>query len=166
MKAKHQRAGIIALSMALIVGAAAIILNTFQDNLLFFVTPSQLQEKLNTGDIQPYQRVRLGGLVEVGSVTQVAPGMLTFRLTDMQAAQGVRYSGLIPALFREGQGAVIEGAIEENGMFVGTNLLAKHDENYMPAEVAEALKESGQWKAYGTTPDGDASHRPYSGNAP
>ena len=161
MKAKHQRMSMIIGALIIMCGAATVILTTFKDNLLFFVTPSQLHEKLASGEIAPYQRMRLGGLVEKDSVSQIAPGMLTFRLTDMETAQGVRYSGIVPALFREGQGAVVEGAIEENGMFVGTKLLAKHDENYMPAEVANALKESGKWQHYGTKPDGEAISAPY-----
>jgi cytochrome c-type biogenesis protein CcmE len=161
MRAKHQRAIILVVAFTMIGVAAAMILTTFKDNLLFFVTPSQLQTRMAAGEILPTQRLRLGGLVEEGSVTQIAPGEIRFRLTDFSNTQQVRYAGIIPALFREGQGAVVEGAINKEGVFVGKTLLAKHDENYMPTEVAEALKASGKWKAYGTTPSGNASTAPY-----
>ena len=93
------------------------------------------------------RRVRIGGLVEEDSVRRIDGGLrVEFRVTDLTHAVPVRYDGALPDLFREGQGVVAEGALSESGVFMASEVLAKHDENYMPAEVAEALRKSGQWK--------------------
>lgn len=161
MKAKHQRAWFVALALVVMAVAASVLLSVFRENLVFFVTPAQLSEKLAAAEIGIGQTLRLGGLVEEDSVKNLADGGIGFTITDLQGTRAVLYHGIVPALFREGQGVVAEGALREDGVFVAKTLLAKHDENYMPPEVARALKASGQWKDYGTTPDGKSSPRPY-----
>ena len=97
--------------------------------------------------VKPGQRIRLGGLVAEGSVTKAGSGEVTlFDVTDMQNTVQVSYRGILPDLFREGQGVVAEGRFGSDGVFVADEVLAKHDENYMPPEVADALKEAGEWQ--------------------
>ncbi|MEI7710231.1 MAG: cytochrome c maturation protein CcmE [Rhodospirillales bacterium] len=120
--------------------AAALTLTAFSDNLVFFVSPSDVATKGASG-----RTVRLGGLVEQGSIQRGAGGA-TFKVTDGNSAVTVRYAGILPDLFREGQGVVTLGTLQPDGSFKASEVLAKHDETYMPKEVAEALKKSGQWK--------------------
>jgi len=129
--------------MVLIVGFGAAIslsLFAFQKNLLYFYSPSQIA----SGEVETGQMFRLGGLVVEGSVERESDGITTqFDLTDTAGSITVSYTGLLPDLFREGQGIVAQGKINQQGIFVAQEVLAKHDENYMPPEVAEALKEAG-----------------------
>lgn len=129
--------------VALVAGlgvAAALVLNAFSDNLVFFHSPSDVIEK----HVAAGKRFRIGGLVEAGSVKK--DGLVTeFDVTDLKHTVHVRYTGLLPDLFREGQGVVAAGQLDAGGQFVATEVLAKHDEKYMPPEVAEALKKSGRW---------------------
>jgi cytochrome c-type biogenesis protein CcmE len=119
--------------------AAGLVLYALSGTITFFHTPSDLAE---TG-VKPGQRIRLGGMVEDGSV-QKGPGTQTsFVVTDQIATITVSYNGILPDLFREGQGVVTEGTLQEDGSFVADTVLAKHDENYMPRELAESLKEKG-----------------------
>ncbi|MSP82170.1 MAG: cytochrome c maturation protein CcmE [Alphaproteobacteria bacterium] len=142
MKRKHRRFLALLGSMTLLGLAAALILGAFEDNLLFFYTPTQLAEKGPPG-----ARFRLGGLVEEGSVAKDANGLtVRFRVTDLTNVVPVVYTGVLPDLFREGQGVVVEGEIDGAGLFAAAAVLAKHDENYMPKDVAEALKASGEWR--------------------
>ncbi|KJV10027.1 hypothetical protein VZ95_07685 [Elstera litoralis] len=128
--------------------ATALILTAFSDNLVFFRTPSDIV----AGKVIPERRFRLGGLVEKGSVQRQSDGTtMLFRVTDTAESVTVTYKGVLPDLFREGQGVVAEGSLNRHGLFVASEVLAKHDENYMPKEVAEAIKASGQWKP-GTAP--------------
>jgi cytochrome c-type biogenesis protein CcmE len=122
--------------------AAALILFVFNDNLVFFVSPSDLARTGATG-----RNVRLGGLVEQDSVIRASGGntATTFRVTDGAKSVTVTYNGILPDLFREGQGVVTLGTLSPNGTFVASEVLAKHDETYMPKEVADALKKSGHW---------------------
>lgn len=120
--------------------AAALTLTAFSDNLVFFVSPSDVAKTGGNG-----RTVRLGGLVEKGSVQRGAGGA-SFRVTDGASSVSVSYAGILPDLFREGQGIVTLGALQPDGTFRASEVLAKHDETYMPKEVAEALKKSGQWK--------------------
>lgn len=123
--------------------AAAISLSALSSNLVFFVSPSQLAQQPQNG-----RSLRLGGLVEQGSVRRVVLNgrpITTFRVTDGQAAVKVSYEGIVPSLFREGQGVVVLGRMQPGGVFRASEVLAKHDENYMPKDVAEALKKSGRW---------------------
>ena len=115
-------------------------LRALNEELVFFLSPSQIAEK------QPGagQQMRLGGLVETGSVKKEGEDV-AFSVTDLNKAVTVNYRGLLPDLFREGQGVVVEGAFDDGGRFVASEVLAKHDETYMPPEVAKALKESGRW---------------------
>ena len=127
--------------------AAALVLMAFEENIVFFYSPSELSRKLEQQLITPNRRLRIGGLVEDGSVGREDDGLtITFRVTDTVEVVPVRFRGLLPDLFREGQGIVAEGSMGSDGTFIATEVLAKHDETYMPKEVAEALKEAGQWQ--------------------
>ena len=141
MKPKHQRMMLIGLAVLAVAGATALILTAFQDAVVFFHTPSELAQK----HYPESQRLRIGGLVEKGSVAQTPGGGVKFIVTDTVKAVPVTFTGLLPDLFREGQGVVAEGHLK-NGVFVATEVLAKHDEKYMPKEVADALKKMGEWK--------------------
>lgn len=142
MKRKHRRLLFVGLGMAALGLAAGLILLAFDDNLVFFFSPSQLEAR----EVGADQRVRIGGLVEEHSVVKSDDGLtVRFKVTDLSATVPVRYTGILPDLFREGQGVVAEGYLR-NGVFEASSVLAKHDENYMPKEVADALKASGEWK--------------------
>ena len=144
MTRKQQRLLVVAGGMALLGVAAALVLSAFQDNLVFFYSPSEVVAR----DVAPDRPFRLGGLVEEASVVQ-AGVTTTFRVTDRAHAVAVTFTGLLPDLFREGQGVVVEGRINGAGVFEASRVLAKHDETYMPPEVAEALKKAGQWRPKG-----------------
>ena len=143
MTRKQQRLGLLALGMAALAGATALVLVAFNDNLVFFYSPSELEAKA----VAPDRRVRIGGLVEKESLSHDPDGRkVSFRVTDGATDLAVVYEGLLPDLFREGQGVVAEGRLRADGIFAATTVLAKHDENYMPREVVEALKKSGHWQ--------------------
>jgi cytochrome c-type biogenesis protein CcmE len=120
-------------------------LTALQDEIAFFVSPSDIA----TGSVQSGKRFRLGGLVVDGSVHKGADGEVRFALTDAAHSVEVVYRGILPDLFREGQGIVAQGTLDPAGEFVASEVLAKHDENYMPREVADALKRSGHWQEGG-----------------
>ncbi len=141
MKRKHKRLTFVVISLALLGAAAALIMNALEDNIVFFHSPSDIIEKKIAED----RRFRLGGLVEEGSVRKAGGAVTVFRVTDLKETIAVSYKGLLPDLFREGQGVVAEGRLK-GGIFLADEVLAKHDETYMPPEVAEALKKSGQWQ--------------------
>ena len=145
MTRKKRRLWIV-LACGLGVGSAAALgLTAFSDNIVFFVAPSDLAAHVAA----PGRTLRLGGLVEAGSVTRDQDrGQPTahFRITDGRAAVDVSYVGILPDLFREGQGAVTLGVLQPDGTFRAQEVLAKHDETYMPKDVAEALKRTGQWR--------------------
>ncbi|MEX0584108.1 MAG: cytochrome c maturation protein CcmE [Sneathiella sp.] len=144
MTRKKRRLYFVLAGMSVLTLAAVLVLTSFEDSLVFFRSPSDLVEK----PISPGRNFRLGGLVEEGSVE--SEGVThRFRVTDLSEAVPVTFDGMLPDLFREGQGVVAEGSLSDDGLFIATNVLAKHDENYMPPEVAEALKKSGQWKPEG-----------------
>ena len=140
MTAKSKRLFIIALIASLVGIAAMLVLEALRDNIVFFYTPAEI----NQSDKQSERQLRLGGLVKSGSV-KIDGMQSVFVITDGNADITVRYNNALPSLFREGQGVVAEGQIE-NGIFMAQNVLAKHDENYMPAEVADKLKEQGVWQ--------------------
>jgi cytochrome c-type biogenesis protein CcmE len=142
MTRKQRRLTIIGGALAVLAIAAALVLNALRDSIVFFSTPSMVAEK----HIGPGQRFRLGGMVEKGSLTRGADLAVTFEVTDGGAKLPVAYKGILPDLFREGQGVVAEGAIDQAGVFKADTVLAKHDETYMPKEVADALKKQGHWK--------------------
>ena len=142
MTRKRQRLYFIVGGMAVLSIAAALVLFAFEDSLVFFHSPSDLQENPQAAGVT----FRLGGLVEEGSVTK--DGVITrFRVTDLAHTVTVQFKGLLPDLFREGQGVVTEGSLDEDGQFVAKSVLAKHDENYMPPEVADSLKKAGHWQS-------------------
>ena len=143
MTRKRRRLYFLALSMATLAAAAALVLNAFEDNLVFFYSPTDLVEK----DVPTDRRLRLGGLVAEGSIVRAADGATVhFTVTDRVHSVPASYRGILPDLFREGQGVVAEGSLRADGSFEATNVLAKHDENYMPKEVADSLKEAGVWQ--------------------
>ncbi len=142
MTRKQQRLGLVAFGMATLAGATALVLTAFSANLVFFFSPSDLK----TQAISPDRRVRIGGLVEERSVRRGADSRIAFRITDGKTDIAVVYQGILPDLFREGQGVVAEGKLESDGIFDASTILAKHDERYMPREVVEALKKSGHWQ--------------------
>ena len=149
MNRKRRRLLALALGLAMLGVATALVLAAFNDNLVFFYGPSDLAAKA----IPPGRRIRIGGLVEPQSLVRAAAGhSVTFRVTDGNAELSVVYEGLLPDLFREGQGVVAEGRLRGDGVFVATNVLAKHDEKYMPPEVADALKKAGRWQEGGSLP--------------
>ena len=142
MTRKQRRLTIIGGSLAVLAVAAALVLNAMRDSIVFFSTPSMVAEK----HIQPGRRFRLGGLVQPGSLVRGENLSITFQVSDSSASLPVSYKGILPDLFREGQGVVAEGAIDASGVFRADTVLAKHDENYMPKDVADALKKQGHWK--------------------
>jgi cytochrome c-type biogenesis protein CcmE len=143
MTPKRKRLWLVVGSLAVLGFAATLVLTALNDNIVFFYSPTQMAEK----KIPPDRRFRMGGLVEAGSVKKSTDGQETrFRVTDTNKTVEVVYRGLLPDLFREGQGVVAEGSLGADGVFVAREVLAKHDENYMPPEVAKALKEAGRWK--------------------
>ena len=144
MKRKHKRLTFVIIAMGLLGVAAALMLTAFEENIVFFYSPTDITEK----KIADGRRFRLGGLVEEGSVKKSAGAVVNFRVTDLITAVPVSYKGILPDLFREGQGIVAEGRLS-GGVFKADEVLAKHDETYMPPEVAEALKKSGRWKGQG-----------------
>jgi len=141
MTRKRRRLVILVCALAGLAGATALVLSAFNDNLVFFYGPTELVAK----DIGPGRLVRIGGLVEPNSVVHDGR-TVHFRVTDNRTELPVTYDGILPDLFREGQGVVAEGRLDGKGGFMATNVLAKHDEKYMPPEVADALKRAGRWQ--------------------
>lgn len=144
---KRQRMFVLLAAMGLLAVAAGLILVALQENIVFFIAPSEIAER----QIEPGQRFRIGGLVEAGSVEKQSENpTVRFRITDLQVSVTVQYTGLLPDLFSEGEGVVAEGRLAADGVFVADSVLAKHDENYMPKEVVDSLKKSGRWQEPGT----------------
>jgi cytochrome c-type biogenesis protein CcmE len=141
MTRKQRRLALIGSGLAVLAVAAALVLSALKDSIVFFNSPSDVVEK----NIQPGARIRLGGLVQPGSLKRGDNLIVRFEVTDGNRAVPVTYTGILPDLFREGQGVVAEGALEPGGLFRADTVLAKHDENYMPKEVADALKKQGHW---------------------
>lgn len=141
MKPRRRRLYFVLSAMTALGVAAGLVLFALEDNLVFFYSPSDFLEK----QIDQGQHIRLGGLVEEGSVQRDGT-TVHFRVTDMVHTIAVSFTGVLPDLFSEGRGVVTTGALEADGTFLATGVLAKHDENYMPKEVADALKKSGHWQ--------------------
>jgi cytochrome c-type biogenesis protein CcmE len=141
MAPKRKRLWLVVGSLAVFGAAVALVLGALDDNLVFFFSPSQVVDR----HIAPGKHFRLGGLVEAGSVKKNGQEV-RFVVTDTRSTVAVTYKGLLPDLFREGQGVVAEGTLGRDGVFVAREVLAKHDERYMPPEVAKAIKEAGQWR--------------------
>jgi cytochrome c-type biogenesis protein CcmE len=143
VKPKRRRLYFVVVGMVLLGAAAGLALYAMNDTLVFFYSPSELLAK----QIPPGRTLRIGGLVETGSVARDADGATVhFRVTDTAKTVAVVYKGILPDLFREGQGVVAEGTMSPDGVFVAAEVLAKHDEKYMPKEVVDALKKSGRWQ--------------------
>ena len=141
MTRKQRRFALIGSALAVLAVATALVLSALKDSIVFFNSPTDVVEK----NIQPGARIRLGGLVQPGSLKRGDNLMVRFEVTDGNRAVPVTYTGILPDLFREGQGVVAEGALEPGGLFRADTVLAKHDETYMPKEVADALKKQGHW---------------------
>lgn len=141
MKRKHKRLTFVIIALALLASAAGLVLSAFEENIVFFMSPTDIAQ----GKVTDGKRFRLGGLVEEGSVDRSGGETVKFRVTDTAETVSVSYTGILPDLFREGQGVVAEGRLSGN-VFVADEVLAKHDENYMPPEVADAIKKSGEWR--------------------
>jgi cytochrome c-type biogenesis protein CcmE len=142
MTRKQRRLVLIGSGLAVLAVAVALMLNAFRDSIVFFNSPSDVAEK----HVPPGTRIRLGGLVKDGSVVRAENLVIRFDVTDGKSEIPVHYQGVLPDLFREGQGVVAEGELGSGGVFNADTILAKHDETYMPKEVADALKKSGHWK--------------------
>jgi cytochrome c-type biogenesis protein CcmE len=141
MTRKQRRLTLIGGALAVLALAAALVLNAMRDSIVFFSTPSAIAEKR----IAPGTRFRLGGLVKEGSLVRGENLKVKFDVTDGSATLPVAYQGILPDLFREGQGIISEGAIGPDGVFRADTVLAKHDETYMPKAVADELKKKGLW---------------------
>jgi cytochrome c-type biogenesis protein CcmE len=155
MTRKQQRLALLILGMAALGGATALVLTAFSSNLVFFYSPSELKAHGSPVD----RRVRIGGLVEKSSFDHDRGGSVSFRVTDGKTDLEVVYRGILPDLFREGQGVVVEGELQPGGVFDATTVLAKHDARYMPPEVVAALKKSGHWQEGAPTRDAAAAPR-------
>ena len=139
MKVRHKKLALIVLVVAALGIAVALVLNAFNSNLVFFFSPTQVA----AGEAPASRAFRIGGLVEVGSVKREADGLTSrFVVTDTARTIPVTYTGILPDLFKEGKGVVAEGRLGADGVFAATQVLAKHDENYMPPEAASAIEQA------------------------
>jgi cytochrome c-type biogenesis protein CcmE len=145
---KQQRLMLVVVVLLLVSSAVALALTALRQNISFFVTPTQVA----SGEVHEGNRFRLGGLVVAGTIQHGAGHQVSFEVTDGARQVRVDYSGLLPDLFREGQGVVAQGSLRSDGVFAADEVLAKHDERYMPKEVADALKASGHWQPPGSNP--------------
>ena len=147
MNPRKRRRLFFAVAMVLAgAGGAALVLTALKDNVLYFYSPSDLAAK----HVPPGVDFRIGGLVQRGSLKRGPGAMVHFLVTDGRATVPVAYNGVLPDLFREGQGVVASGALDGSGLFTASEVLAKHDERYMPPEVVDALKRGGRWKEGGS----------------
>ena len=139
MKTRHKRIALIVGGLVILGAVVALVLNAFQSNLVFFFSPTQVA----AGEAPKGKAFRIGGMVKEGSIRREADGVtLSFVVTDTEKDMAVRYKGILPDLFKEGKGAVAQGKIADDGVFVASEVLAKHDENYMPPEAAQAVGEA------------------------
>ena len=139
MKPRHKRIVIISVCLVALGAAAALVLNAFQSNLVFFFSPSQVA----ANEAPSGKAFRIGGLVEAGSVKREDDGLtVRFRVTDTAHTVAVTYTGILPDLFKEGKGVVAQGRLGADGIFAATEVLAKHDENYMPPDAAHAIEQA------------------------
>lgn len=148
MTRKQRRLILIGSSLGVLAIAAALVLSALRDSIVFFNSPTDVAEK----HLSPGTRIRVGGLVKPGSLQRGDNLRIRFEVTDGKSDIAVNYQGIVPDLFREGQGVVAEGTIEAGGTFAADTVLAKHDERYMPREVVDALKKTGRWQ------EGDAQN--------
>ncbi len=141
MSLRFQRLLLILLTLVIILSAVLLILYNTRENVSYFYTPSEIDKS----DIIINKVIRIGGFVEDDSFNKISSSSFKFKITDEKASIVVAFEGILPDLFREGQGAVIEGAFVDKNIFNATNVFAKHDENYMPASIKENLKNTGYW---------------------
>jgi cytochrome c-type biogenesis protein CcmE len=141
MKRKYRRLTFVIIGFGLLAAAAVLVISAFEESVVFFRSPTEVLENAELTE----RRLRIGGLVEEGSLQHRTGTVVRFRITDLQNSVAVEYTGILPDLFREGQGVVAEGRMQAS-LFLADEVLAKHDENYMPPEVADALKRSGKWQ--------------------
>jgi cytochrome c-type biogenesis protein CcmE len=141
-KKARRRLMVVAIAAPLLIGSVALSLYAMGDAAVFFYSPSQAKQK----QVPAGRTIRIGGLVQAGSVAHRPDGAIVFTVADHTASAPVLFKGDLPDLFREGQGVVAQGAFDANGVFEAKEVLAKHDEKYMPKEVADALKKSGEWR--------------------
>ena len=141
MSLRFQRLLLILLTLIIILSAVLLILYNARENVSYFYTPSEI----NKSEITINKVIRIGGFVENDSFNKISSSSFKFRITDEKASILVTFEGILPDLFREGQGAVIEGTFDNNDVFNATNVFAKHDENYLPASIKEDLKNTGYW---------------------
>ena len=137
---RKKRIYLISLFFITIATSIYLILWALKDNIVFFYSPSEIQQKISLKEIDEMSKLRLGGMVKESSVEQLNDGSINFIITDFDREMVVFYKGIIPDLFKEQQGVIAEGSINNEGIFVANSILAKHDENYMPPEVQDALK--------------------------
>lgn len=142
MTRKQRRLALIGTSLAVLAVAATLVLSALRESIVFFNSPTDVAEK----QLVPGTRMRIGGLVKPGSIERGDNLLVRFAVTDGKTDIAVRYQGIVPDLFREGQGVIAEGKLETGGGFTADTVLAKHDERYMPREVVDALKKSGHWQ--------------------
>ena len=142
MTRRQRRLSLIGAALGVLALAVVLVLGALKDSIVFFNSPTDVVEK----HVAPGTRIRIGGLVKEGSVWRGESLAVRFEVTDGRSTVPVAYQGLLPDLFREGQGVVAEGALDPTGTFRADSVLAKHDETYMPKEVADALKKQGHWK--------------------
>ena len=137
---RKKRIYLISLFFITIATSIYLILWALRDNIVFFYSPSEIQQKINLKEIDEMSKLRLGGMVKESSIKQLNDGSINFIITDFDREMVVFYKGIIPDLFKEQQGVIAEGSINNEGMFIANSILAKHDENYMPPEVQDTLK--------------------------
>jgi len=142
MTRRQRRFSLIGAALGVLALAVALVLSALNESIIFFHSPTELVEK----QIEPGTRMRIGGLVKEGSISRGEGLAVHFEVTDGKRSVPVAYQGLLPDLFREGQGIVAEGALDSGGVFRADTVFAKHDETYMPKDVADALKKQGHWK--------------------
>jgi len=141
MSLRFQRLLLILISLILILSAILLILYNSKENISYFYTPSEI----DSSDIKMNKKIRIGGFVENDSFIKISSSSFKFSITDEAKSISVSYDGILPDLFREGQGAVLEGYFESEKKFIATSVFAKHDENYMPSSIKSDLKDSGYW---------------------
>jgi cytochrome c-type biogenesis protein CcmE len=153
MTRKQKRLALIGGALGVLGLAVGLVLFALRDNVVFFYGPTELAEK----HVAPGLRLRIGGLVKPGTLVHLEGKSIGFDVTDGNHDVPVSYTGLLPDLFKEGQGVVAEGALDKAGQFRADSILAKHDERYMPREVADALKKQGKWQGAGQADSKTAS---------
>ena len=137
---RKKRIYLISLFFLTIATSIYLILWALRDNIVFFYSPTEIQQKISIKEINEMSKLRLGGMVKESSIKQLNDGSVNFIITDFNKEMIVFYKGIIPDLFKEEQGVIAEGSVNKEGMFIANSILAKHDENYMPPEVQNALK--------------------------